>query len=1003
MIKKKVLSLAAGFVVMLQLSAAQVPAYLLKVPSDLKATKFSDKVQTPCPACLTVSADGKLFVGVDQNGSLGHKPNAGRIIRLIDTDGDGKADESTLFANVANPRGLIWSNNKLYVLHPPHLSVYTDADEDGKADGEPTRLVSNISVPTHVNEVGADHTTNGIRMGIDGWIYIAVGDFGYSKAKTIKGQEATMLGGGVVRIRPDGSDLEVYVHGLRNIYDVAIDPYMNMFTRGNTNDGGGWNVRFIHEIQSAEYGYPILFKRYSDEILPALVDVGGGSGTGAYFLSEPTWPAKYNNQPMMADWGRSQIFIHSVKPDGASFKQKQQEFIMLKQVTDLDVDGSGRMYAGSWYGNGYTGGNNGFVAQITPKDLKVVAFPNLKKMATAAVINNLRSDSAVMRLNASQELLVRKDFIADSLAMIASDAKASLASRVAAIFTLTQKYGAQQHATLVRLAEDASVREWALRALADHKGQNDGLKAAVFAKYLQDPNPRVQVAAAVALGRLTMDKKAAAEALIAQVPMNNPALFDRGLKKFEVLNKIKPIYSSKLVSAKQSQFIDIALTSRNLYLVAQGGKGGNGGDHAAWFEPTLIFKNGNKLKLTELKWKKATQGWGKTLVNKSCTGQALKRQDGKSAAFGIGTHADSVIYYKLPKNVVRFQATVAISDSSDAGSVLFKVFNQTPSHAEVHATPNSSIISSHVAVKALVALNAVDECLTAANGDNSDLAFWAMSYMHDKKLTDALIANYPKTDVLRKKRILRTLVRLYNREKFYDGSWWWKTRPDTRGPYYKMETWEGSASIKTFLKALPAASAEYAAQLMKKDRVVLDVKAGADKVSETKSNLDFAKVYGKQGAIASMGLEEIVVAMNKVKGNVKDGAKLFKQQGCTSCHSMEPGDALKGPHLAQVGAILDREGLTMAILRPNQNISQGFPTFSVSTKDGKTYIGFISKEDTDKTVLIDSSGKSTTIPASKITGKKQMHGVSSMPPALVNALSVEEFASLLTYLQSKKK
>ena len=29
--------------------------------------------------------------------------------------------------------------------------------------------------------------------------------------------------------------MEVYSHGMRNIYDVAIDPYMNIFTRGNTN------------------------------------------------------------------------------------------------------------------------------------------------------------------------------------------------------------------------------------------------------------------------------------------------------------------------------------------------------------------------------------------------------------------------------------------------------------------------------------------------------------------------------------------------------------------------------------------------------------------------------------------------------------------------------------------------------------------------------------------------------------------------------------------------
>src|SRR5690625_6803143 len=69
-----------------------------------------------------------------------------------------------------------------------------------------------------------------------------------------------MLGGGILRIRPDGTEMEEFSHGLRNVYKVAIDPYMNIFTRDNTNDGGGWNIRFSHQHQTAEYGYPVLFQ-----------------------------------------------------------------------------------------------------------------------------------------------------------------------------------------------------------------------------------------------------------------------------------------------------------------------------------------------------------------------------------------------------------------------------------------------------------------------------------------------------------------------------------------------------------------------------------------------------------------------------------------------------------------------------------------------------------------------------------------------------------------------
>ena len=54
--------------------------------------------------------------------------------------------------------------------------------------------------------------------------------------------------GGIARVRPDGTCLEQVTWGSRNIYDIAIDPYLNIFARDNTNDGRGWDTRFHHMI-----------------------------------------------------------------------------------------------------------------------------------------------------------------------------------------------------------------------------------------------------------------------------------------------------------------------------------------------------------------------------------------------------------------------------------------------------------------------------------------------------------------------------------------------------------------------------------------------------------------------------------------------------------------------------------------------------------------------------------------------------------------------------------
>ena len=338
----------------------------LGLPEELEATLFSSKDLTPCVACLSVAPTGEVYAGIDQIGSLGKGAGFGRILRLTDQDNDGVSDSHTIYAEIDNPRGMISVGDKLYVLHTKwadeknfdgmFLSVLEDKNGDGKADGPPKHLVKEISTRKYNQSRGVDHTTNGIRMGIDGWIYVAVGDFGFVNATGTDGTKLTMYGGGIIRVRPDGTELEAFAHGLRNIYDVAIDPYMNVFTRGNTNDGGGWNMRFIHEVQTGQYGYPTLFKRYTSEIIPALVDVGGGSGTGAMYFDEPGWPKKYTGVPMMCDWGRGQLYIHRISEDGPTFTQQQEDFIKCGRITDVDCDGSGRLFIGSWGSSGFKGG-----------------------------------------------------------------------------------------------------------------------------------------------------------------------------------------------------------------------------------------------------------------------------------------------------------------------------------------------------------------------------------------------------------------------------------------------------------------------------------------------------------------------------------------------------------------------------------------------------------------------------------------------------------------------
>lgn len=476
----------------------------VKAPPQFDVTLYARPPEVNYPVCVAAAPTGELFIGVDENGSLGKVPGYGKVLRCLDADDDGKVDSVKVFAKMAHPRGIVWDAGTVWVLHPPFLTRYRDTNGDGVSDEEKV-LLKGISTEDVVAKRGADHTTNSIRMGIDGWIYIAVGDFGFHKAVDAAGKEHQLLGGGVARVRPDGTEIEVYTWGTRNICDVAIDPFLNLFTRDNTNDGGGWDIRVSYLPQGAQMGYPSLFKSFSDELLEPLAVYGGGSGTGALAIDEPAMPEPYRRTILTADWGRGMIFAHALKAKGAGYAPAQEDFLRLDRVTGLDVDGSGRLFAASWKGGefSYKGPNVGFIVRLTPKGTKPAPFPDLKKASDADLLGHLASESHVRRLHAQREILRRGDkpeFSAGLEKMAGGDGVA--AAKVAAIFTLKQLQGAKSTPALVRLAAQADVREFALRALADRAHELAGVPIPLFLTGTSDADPRVRAAAAIGLGRL---------------------------------------------------------------------------------------------------------------------------------------------------------------------------------------------------------------------------------------------------------------------------------------------------------------------------------------------------------------------------------------------------------------------------------------------------------------------------------------------------------------------
>lgn len=139
--------------------------------------------------------------------------------------------------------------------------------------------------------------------------------------------------------------------------------------------------------------------------------------------------------------------------------------------------------------------------------------------------------------------------------------------------------------------------------------------------------------------------------------------------------------SETITRSKPFVDIDVDISgAKKLYLFVDDAGDGIFADHAVWAEPRLQGKAG-EIRLTELTWRSATQGYGQAAVNRSVVGKPLVL-DSHPVGYGIGTHAKSMIEYDLPEGVTRFRARAGLENEgatlNGGGTIRFAVFAQEP-------------------------------------------------------------------------------------------------------------------------------------------------------------------------------------------------------------------------------------------------------------------------------------------------------------------------------------
>lgn len=468
---------------------------------------------------------------------------AEKIRVLEDSDGDGKAEKSRLFADGFNDpldgtaAGIMAANGKVYFACIPHVWMLEDNDGDGISDVR-TSLQEGYGISVSLS----GHDLNGFAFGPDGRIYFTIGDRGYD-LKTADGRHLyDQYGGAIFRMEPDGSNLEVVHYNLRNPKEIAFDQYGVAFSVDNNADIGdkarvvqmvegavsGWNrgnqnfrnfPHAIHVTQRhetpwlSESWWEIDGENRPKAFLPPCGHLSVGPSGLAYNPGTGLKP-HWDNHFFVCDYrgGQSEVIAFEMEPKGAGYGIARDEtFIKGFLNTDIEFGYDGKVYVSDFTGGWKTYEFGTVFVFHDPVETAKPVVAEVKSLFAEGFGH--RPAEELAKLLRHQDLRVRQRAqfaLAENLAnrghlQEATDSVNELVTRLHGLWGLGQlarlKGDAESIESLVKLASDDHwrVRGQACQALGDAKAQQG---REVLVKCLGDEHPNTRMLAATALGEL---------------------------------------------------------------------------------------------------------------------------------------------------------------------------------------------------------------------------------------------------------------------------------------------------------------------------------------------------------------------------------------------------------------------------------------------------------------------------------------------------------------------
>lgn len=327
--------------------------------ADLSFRSVEDRIKFLKEKLVPTNKELPKDIQVDRNGDGKFdwhdlEVESERIRLIEDTNGDGKVDKSSVYADGFNTivsgvaAGIAVKGEDVYLTCIPDLWLLNGVTKDGKAK-EKTPLLSGFGV--HIAYGG--HDMHGLKFGPDGKLYFSIADRG-THVQTKEGKIIALPDtGAVFRCNPDGSEFEVFAKGLRNPQELAFDEYGNLFTGDNNADGGD-KARWTHVVEGADYGWRIGWQHlpklgaWNSEklwdlpprntaayILPAAAHIGHGPAGISYYPGTGL-PEKYKNTFFYADFPGG-VRYFKMRPFGASYLvDNPKDYLMDNKLDNIN-------------------------------------------------------------------------------------------------------------------------------------------------------------------------------------------------------------------------------------------------------------------------------------------------------------------------------------------------------------------------------------------------------------------------------------------------------------------------------------------------------------------------------------------------------------------------------------------------------------------------------------------------------------------------------------------